>query len=336
MGGLLYCAPLAVLIRKAFMWFKNVQIFRLVEPFKLSPEALEDYLLNDATRPCGQLEMSTYGWVPPLGLQHQALTHPSNGCILLAAKRQDKLLPTAVVREQVQEQIAQIERDQGRKVGSRERRGMMDETTIKLMPKALVKSSTVYGYIDLQQQCLVIDSASRAKAEEFIILLRKSLGSLKVVPVTLKKNVAQVLTKWLLHDDVPTDFTIDDQCELRDPEHEKNIVRVVNQSLYSQEVLNHLTAGKQVIKLALTWADRVSFVLDHEFGIKRVRLLELVQEQLNDVEFATPEDQFDADFAIFSAELSGLIPRLYEAFGGLSDVAAIAAAPVKQELEAMA
>ncbi len=317
------------------MWFKNLQVFQLTEPFKLNAEQLEDYLVNDATRPCGQLEMSTFGWTAPLGAQHAALTHHANGCIMLAAKHQDKLLPSTVVRDQVLEQIMQIEREQARKVSARERRGMMDEMMIKLMPKALVKSSTTFGYIDLRNQWIVVDAASRPKAEEFTILLRKSLGSLRLAPVTVKRAVPQVLTEWMVHDDYPSDFTIDDQCELRDPDMEKNIVRVMNQNLLSQEVLNHITAGKQVIKLALTWADRVSFVIDQEFAIKRIKFLDLVQEQASDLYPDSPEEQFDANFTIFNAEFAELLPRLFECFGGIA-VEKQAEAVVEEEEVALA
>lgn len=301
------------------MWFKNIQAFRLVAPFQLRPDQLEDYLLNDVARPFGQLEMSTYGWTPPLGWPHTALTHSVNGCIILAAKKQDKLLPRTVVRDQVEEQIALMEQEQSRSVGTRERRQMMDETTVKLMSKVLVKSSTLWGYIDVKNQWILVNTASRAKAEEFIILLRKSLGSLQVMPFSFKRSISKVLTRWVLNDELPSDFTFESQCELRAPQQEKNIVRMVNQEVQTHEVLQHIEAGKEIIKLALTWNDRVSFVLHHEFSLKQIHLLDLVKEQVEDTELSTKEELFHANAAMICGEFSLLLPRLCEALGGVAE-----------------
>ena len=70
--------------------------------------------------------------------------------------------------------------------------------------------------------------------------------------------------------------------------------------------------------MALSWNDRLSFVLDDTLGIKRLRFLDLVQEQAADVEAADETERFDVDFSIMSLELSAFLPRLLELFGGES------------------
>ncbi|MDA1342536.1 MAG: recombination-associated protein RdgC, partial [Proteobacteria bacterium] len=72
----------------------------------------------------------------------------------------------------------------------------------------------------------------------------------------------------------------------------------------------------EVIKLALSWADRLSFVIDKSLSIKRLRFLDLVQEQLEDIEIDGDDMRFDVDFSIMSAELGLFLPRLLELFGG--------------------
>ena len=81
------------------MWFKNLLIYRLTQPFTLSPEELHEALQEREARQCGGFEMSTIGWERPLGRSGEQLTHAASGCIMICAKREEKVLPAAVVKE---------------------------------------------------------------------------------------------------------------------------------------------------------------------------------------------------------------------------------------------
>jgi recombination associated protein RdgC len=70
------------------------------------------------------------------------------------------------------------------------------------------------------------------------------------------------------------------------------------------------------VKIAVSWNERLSFVLDEAMGIKRLRFLDLVQEQASDVDAADAAERFDVDFAIMAGELAAFLPRLMELFGG--------------------
>jgi recombination associated protein RdgC len=67
-------------------------------------------------------------------------------------------------------------------------------------------------------------------------------------------------------------------------------------------------------RLALTWRDRVSFVLTEALQLKKVGILDVVFESA--AAGKNREDDFDADAAIASGELQQLIPELLEALGG--------------------
>jgi recombination associated protein RdgC len=51
-------------------------------------------------------------------------------------------------------------------------------------------------------------------------------------------------------------------------------------------------------------------------SVKRLRFLDLIQDQVADIETDDEAAQFDVDFSIMSAELSSFLPRLIELFGG--------------------
>jgi recombination associated protein RdgC len=298
------------------MWFKNLSIFRLTEEFTLSPEDLEQKLGALSFRPCGNHEESTFGWTSPLGKASQQLVHTANGFMMICAKKEEKVIPAAVVNEMVQEKILEAEDQQGRKLSKKERTAIKDELIFELLPRAFTFSNKTYAYIDPKGGWLIVDAASSKKAEDILSLLRKCLGSLPAVPLnTIEKPIA-TMTAWLINNEAPADITIEDECELRAPEEEGGIIRCKRHDLSLPEIKNHLDTGKEVIKLAVSWADRLSFIIDENLAIKRLKFLDLIQDQVADIETYDEAQQFDVDFSIMSLELAKFLPRLMELFGG--------------------
>jgi recombination associated protein RdgC len=75
-----------------------------------------------------------------------------------------------------------------------------------------------------------------------------------------------------------------------------------------------LQAGKYPTRLALTFDDRLSFILTEKGEIKRLEFLDVVKESLEGVE--NVEEIFDADFALMTGEFVRFLPALIEALGG--------------------
>ena len=298
------------------MWFKNLSIFRLTEAFTLSPGELEQKLEALAFHPCGPHQEFTFGWTSPLGKSNQQFVHSTNGFMMLCLKKEERLLPASVVNEISQEKILEKEQQQARKLSKKERTEIKDEILFDLLPKAFTFSRKIYAYIDPKGGWLIVDAASAKNAEDLLSMLRKSLTSLPAVPLNTIDNPATIMTEWLLNSKAPDDILIEDECELRSPEEQGGIVRCKRHDLALPEIKNHLDTGKEVIKLAVSWADRISFIVDENLSIKRLRFLDLIQDQVTDIEANDEAAQFDVDFSIMSAELANFIPRLLELFGG--------------------
>lgn len=297
------------------MWFKNLAIYRLTETFTLTPVELEQKLEEYAFRPCGSLDMSTLGWTPPMGGNSEQLVHAGNGFMMVCIKKQEKVIPTPVINEQTEEQVQLAEEQQGRKLRKKERDVIKDEVIHSLLPKAFTVSRKMYAYIDPKGGWVVIDASTSNKAEELLSHLRQTLGSLPVEPPRTANSPAYIMTQWLIAQP-PSDITIENECELLKPEQEGSLIRCKRQDLSLPEIKNHLDNGKQVIKIALTWADRMSFVLEENLAIKRLRFLELIQDQAAEIKTDDQAEQFDVDFSIMSLELAAFLPRLLELFGG--------------------
>jgi len=298
------------------MWFKNLQLYRFTKPFEYTAETLEAALQTRTSRLCGPHEEMSHGWGSPMGRKGEMLVHAANGFLMICATKEEKILPASVVREHVNERVEKIEETQARKVRKKERDNIKDDVMTELLPRALSRTMHTFAFIDPKEGLLVVDTSSVSKAEEFTALLRKTLGSLPVVPPSPNEAPYAIMTEWLTRSNHPPEFGVEDECELRSADIEGSVVRCKRLDLGSPEIKLHLKEGKLVSKLALNWRDRITFVLDENFAIKRVRFLEIVQEQVDDVEADDAAARFDVDFSIMTLELSLFIKQLFEAFGG--------------------
>ena len=298
------------------MWFKNQRAYRLTSPFDLSAEQLGELLAGGTYVPCGKSQPLSLGWMPPLGDETETLVHAGNSRLLLCMRREEKLLPASVVREQVDLRITEIEREQARKVYRKERLQLRDDIVQECLPRAFTRSSNVFAFLDTRNNWLFVDSASAARAEELVGLLRESIGNLPLLLPQVNQSPAHAMTGWLLHRNLPEDFSLESDCELREPGEDGGVVRCRGLELASEEVITHLEAGKQVVKLALRWQEKLSLVLGEDLVLRRLRFADELLGENDDVAEADPLARLDADFVLMSDVLSDLQSRLLDVFGG--------------------
>ena len=298
------------------MWFKNIRAYRLSSPFVLSPEALGDKLSQRAFEPCAKSQALSIGWVAPLGEDSEELAHAAGGRLLIKLKREEKLLPSTVVREQLDEKVAVIESEQGRKVYRKERLTLKDEIVQDCLPRAFSRSTAVYAYIDTRTNWVFVDAASAGRAEELLNLLRECIGTFPVVLPQVNNAPSATMTGWLAHQNLPDDFALGEECELRELGEEGGVVRCRGVDLLSEEVETHLNAGKQVARLALSWEERVKLVLAEDLCLRRLKFSEELMKENEDIPEADNAARLDADFALMSDAVSALQDRVIAIFGG--------------------
>jgi len=297
------------------MWFKNLRIYSLSKQFELTPEALADALQPFGFQPCGKLDPVRYGWVPPLGRHGSELIHAGNGNIMVCIKRQEKILPAAVIKEALEDRIEAISEQEGRRPGRKERETMKDEVIFSLLPKALAKSSLDFAYISTGDNRLIVNAASSKRGEELASALREALGSFPAVPLSSHDTPVAAMTSWLRDDCLPPKFTLGEECELQAAK-DGRVIRCKNQDLTADELLNHIHAGMVVSKLALTWNEAIHFVLDDQLAIKRLKFEDKILGQADERAPESMAESFDVDFAVMATELRQFINDLLEALGG--------------------
>lgn len=298
------------------MWFKNLQIYRLPKPFEIDPEQLDALLAKQAFRRCENTEPMTRGWAPPLGKPDAPLAHAAAGRLMVCLRTEEKILPASVVRQIAGERVAEIEENEARKLGAKRRREIRERVAEELLPRAFTRIRSTYAYIDPKGRWLIVDAASPKKADEIVEALIKSIDDFQPRFPQTKESPAFVMTEWLRTGDHPSGFTVDTDCELADERENGPKARFTRQNLDAEEVRAHIAAGMRAQKMALTWNDRISFVLTEQLQVRRLSFLDILQEQAEQDGGEGGEQQFDADFAIMGEELSRLIPDLLDALGG--------------------
>ena len=298
------------------MFFKNLQVYRFTRPLEQDADTLERNLEEFQFKACGSQDISKLGWVFPMGKSGSMYTHVSAKQILICLKKEEKMLPAGVIKDQLNEKVEAIELEQGRAVKKKEKDSLKEEIIMQLLPRAFSRTSQIFAWIDTESDLLYVDASSTRKAEELISLLRKTVGSLPVVPIQLKNQADVVMTDWLVEGNIPANFTLEDEAELRSALEGGGIIRCKQQDLLSDEIKNHIASDKFVTKLALNWADSISFLIGEEFAIKRLKFSDVLQEQNEDIDSDDYAARFDADFALMTGEIKQFIPAVIDAFGG--------------------
>ena len=181
------------------MWFRNLLVYRLTQDVPFDAEALEAALAAKAARPCASQELTTYGFIAPFGKGGDApLVHVSGDFLLIAARKEERILPGSVVRDALKDKVDEIEAQQMRKVYKKERDQLKDEIVMSFLPRAFIRRSSTFAAIAPKLGLILVDSASAKKAVDLLSTLREAIGSLPVRPLTVKMAQGRQLVGALL------------------------------------------------------------------------------------------------------------------------------------------
>ena len=170
--------------------------------------------------------------------------------------------------------------------------------------------------MDLDAQLIYVNTGSSKRAEDTLALLRKTLGSLPVVPISFVIPPYKAMTDWVAKGYTPAWLNLLEEAELKSFES-GSIIRCKNQLLESEEITPHLQAGKFVTKIAIDWENHFSCVLNEEVVLSRLKFADEIREKNDDILKEDVAQRFDADFLLMTAELQQFSEKLIEAFGGM-------------------
>jgi recombination associated protein RdgC len=289
-----------------------VIVYRIGPQWSATLAQIEESLESARFVECGASQEKSIGWTEPRGEDHGPLAEAVAGQFLLKLMLETRALPSSVVNRKAKERVAQIEASTGRKPGKKETRDIKEDIRLELMPLAFTKQSSVTVWLDPEARYLVVDAASQAKADEVLTLLVKCLPDMSATLLNTQMSPTAAMSHWLISQEAPQGFSVDRECELKAADESKAVVRYARHPLDNEEVRQHVQGGKLPTRLALTWNNRVSFVLTEALQIKKIAFLEVVFEGAS----TGKNDGFDTDATIATGELRQLLPALLEALGG--------------------
>jgi recombination associated protein RdgC len=304
--------------------FKSACFFRIADDFSLPDlEALERVLHKARFVPCGPTQPESSGWVPPRGNKSKVLAELVGGQLLLKLCTEKRAVPASAIKSAVEERVERYKAETGNeRVPAKVKKEFKEEVLLDLLPRAFSKRVTTLLWLDAPNRLLVVDAGSLAGADRIVSSLLAALlevpgaaPSLDLQLVQTQASPSASMAHWLSSREAPWHFTVDRDCELKAADEQKSVVRYARHTLDIDEVGQHIAAGKMPTQLALTWNERVSFVLGEAGQLRKLKMLDVVLKEADDGK-GKNDDNFDGNAAILTGELSALIPDLLEALGG--------------------
>ena len=297
------------------MWIKNLIVLLADEPLSFSVAELEENLDQHRCQPCGSQSLRTDGFVPPIK-GHDAMAYEVDGFILLTHQETTRLLPGPVIKEMLDEKVEQIQQEEGRKVGRKEKAEMKEQIVFELMPRAFTQSRRINLLIDKERQRLLVDSASASRAEEAVAALRKALGSLPVAYPAPTSAPHTSFSNWLRDTAlIPDGFTLGDRGDLKGTKDEGAAVKFTGVDLVQEENLAYLETGMVATRINLCWQDSLELDVNDKLEIKRIKALDLLQENIDALDADDAMEELQARISLQGKALRDALDCLLEYFG---------------------
>ena len=294
--------------------FRNIRYYRLDSDWPDSEKALSKALEKAAFSPCGPLTERSSGWVPVDPETGNLLARRVNGADLLKLRSQSRVLPHSVINEELESRIEDFRNRMQETPSPREKRRLKAETRDELLPKAMLKSDKIWGYVDLKEKVIGIDAAQSTAAERFIRRLSAPFDGLKIRPLQYKQPVNELLTGIFLGG-APDQFAVGRECRMQDAADAGSLVRWSNFDLSDTTIRNHVANGMRLTHLAIEYDNVMGCVLDENGVISKLRFLGMDDDREEGDE---PLARLDAEFVLITGTLRKMLGDLKKLLGGFA------------------
>lgn len=294
--------------------FRNLRYYRVENEWPESEEKLSKTLENAAFEPCGPLTERSSGWMPVFPETGNSLARRVNGADLLRLRSQSRVLPHSVINEELEARIEEYRARMQEAPSPREKRRLKAETRDELLPKALLKSDKIWGFVDLKEKLICVDAAQESAAERFLRRLRVAFGDLSIKPLQFNQSAGELLTGILLGG-APEQFSLGRECRMQDAADAGSKVRWTDFDLNDNAIKNHVASGMHLTHLAIVYDNMLSCVMDENGVLSKVRFLGMDDdtEQQNE-----PLARLDTEFVLLTGTMRRMVADLKKSLGGFA------------------
>ncbi|MCY4043874.1 MAG: recombination-associated protein RdgC [Cellvibrionales bacterium] len=296
------------------MWFKNVVAFTFTQDAKAQIPIWESAFAEHPFSPLSSQQQQTIGFIPPVASQPETLLYLVHDFAVFAIKQEEKILPAAVINEQLSQKVADIELKEGRKVTRKERLDLKDEIIFELTPKAFSKSKIFWGLVSLKDNLLLLNCSSASASDKLIDCIREATTTLPILPVTSKQIPTQLMTSWLKNTKAPAHFQIGESTVLKSLSEQGAAIRFKQCDLFAQDIPSHLEKGFSVNELSLIYKEKLQCTVDEKLFIKQIKLTDSYQDSLDQEEIEDDVAHFEHSVTFMGLELLDLLKGIKQAF----------------------
>lgn len=288
------------------MWFNNALVYHY--EFKESVD-LETTLAEEMLKPCPPHARFIYGWLPAYA---DELVQEVAGSSLICLGKEERILPRSVINRLLAEKIQTLEAQQQRAIKRAEKAQLAEDLEFELLPKSFCIQKKMFALLDSMTNRLIINASSNNQASQLTSFLRKSVPAIQIEPLTHPENLALRFAQWI-HEPhlLPSSFKLASDCLLFALDDEKKRVNCKGYELPAEEIITLLSQGLAAAEISLIWNERIQFTLTHDLTFKRLKSLDYLIDEFNDIRQLEEEyQQKDAALTLLSGELRGLVSDL--------------------------
>lgn len=233
-----------------------------------------------------------------------ALEARHSGHILLKYTIEKKVMPKPAIDAVLRARALEMEDEQGFYPGKKALKDLRERVFDELLPRALSVPRSCWVWIDTVNNRLIVDSTTVDTVDSVTRALLKAVPKLDLRSVQAWPGV-QAMTDWVMEsgEHVPVDFTIDDDAKLEKAGEKGTVITFKKGDLFAPEFEAHIGHGARITSLAMTYKDRVSFVMTPNGSLRRLRGLDILKE----AQAVADADAFVNDFMLAALETSALI-----------------------------
>jgi recombination associated protein RdgC len=269
-------------------------------------EELNNALEQDVFKPVGGQQVSSMGFVKPLGKYGSELAQkaPDSHLIWIKVRRDSKTLPSAAINDQLASAIEKIEKEESRAVKNKEKKEIKDNITMAMLPNLIPQPSYVDLCIDTKNMLVVIFVAKFSRAEECLALLRKSLGTLPVVPSFASYDLDNLLTNSLLEPESLGEIQLGHTVNLVEPSETDSKRNYINEEdITSEDILNSIHNGMRCKSVHLKLYESIELKFNNDGSMTSIKFSDALKEVNSDIPKEELASRLENDFVLFSSEI---------------------------------
>ena len=294
---------------------KSLTIYQISEQAPTNPENCQ--LAAEAEKsPIEISQTEKIYWASPYGHGNERMVMACNGTIMMCVIKEQKLIPTAILNQSVNEQLSLIRYQENREPSKKEKAVLREKIFCEMSVKAFVKKQKINIVIDPSNSKLLIATTQKALVDACLDLVYKTFPMLSLEQFNCNLPASTAMTSWLKQKAMPYPFTLLNDCEFRNTE-ENSVIKFKGVDLLSEDVLIHLNENTLVQKMLLVHDEKMQFTLNADGSISGIKYLEYVQTEKANIFTENLQAELEADFLVSADVISECLKSLVTALGGI-------------------